>query len=379
MLVSHPLLRILGVLVVLSVIVALFLWQNVALWTANYSACLARPSSPEPQNLEPPDPLALPGWRENTTWVTADPDLQLQHWVQRFAKKEDGPHMEWARGKTILLLGDSVVRDFIWRLCDNHLHVDKKLVQLDAKVHNEKTQGWECVVPQTQTRLINGFIYGMTNYSRYPSSPLISHEWPPGPWSFEERISDMVKQYSKYNPDMVVLNSGAWDFKFMFRRDVYENRRAIDIEPSELHEYGERLRQCLRLLRQKFSKKKLLFLQMHPFGEDDVNAKWFWAKGIKGGHDYGINFSPKEPNATLVEEKLPHLFSRRRVSQLASTYRRIAAEEEYDHLDYWKIAEATNQGEFIRPGDSIHPSDPSIAVMLDWLFEKLWRWETQGL
>jgi hypothetical protein len=72
------------------------------------------------------------------------------------------------------------------------------------------------------------------------------------------------------------------------------------------------------------------------------------------------------------------LFSRRRVSQLASTYRRIAVEEEYDHLDYWKIAEATNQGEFIRPGDSIHPSDPSIAVMLDWLFEKLWRWETQG-
>lgn len=163
MLVSHPLLRILGVLVVLSILVALFLWQSVASWPANYSACLAAASahpSPKPLTAEPTDPLSLPGWRENTTWVTADPDQQLQHWLQRMAKKEDGPHMKWARNKTILLLGDSVVRDFIWRLCDNHLHVPKKMVWLDAKVHNEKTQGWECVIPQTQTRLINGFIYG---------------------------------------------------------------------------------------------------------------------------------------------------------------------------------------------------------------------------
>ncbi len=159
MFVSRPLLRLLGVLVVLSIIVALFLWQNVASWIAHPSAFLSR-LSPMRLKGEPPDPLSLPGWRENTTWVTADPDLQLQHWLQRMADKEDGQHMQWAKNKTILLLGDSVVRDWVWRLCDNHLHEPKKLISLDAKVHNEKTQGWECVVPQTQTRLINGFIYG---------------------------------------------------------------------------------------------------------------------------------------------------------------------------------------------------------------------------
>lgn len=63
---------------------------------------------------------------------------------------------------------------------------------------------------------------------------------------------------------------------------------------------------------------------------------------------------------------------------MASTYRRIAAEEEYDDLDYWKIAEATDPGAFIRPGDSIHPGDLSIAIMLDWVLEKLFRWETYG-
>ena len=160
----------------------------------------------------------------------------------------------------------------------------------------------------------------------------------------------------------------------MFRRDVYENRKAVEIEPQELQVYGERLRQCMKMLRNAFPEQKIAFLQVHPFRSEDLKAKWFWAKGSKG--DHGIHFSVKEPNATEVDKKLPQLFTRPRVSQLASTYRRIAAEEEFDDLDYWKIAEASEEGGFIRPGDAIHPADPSIAVMLDWLFEKLWRWET---
>lgn len=48
-----------------------------------------------------------------------------------------------------------------------------------------------------------------------------------------------------------------------------------------------------------------------------------------------------------------------------------------DTLDYWKIAEATEPDTFIRPGDSVHPADlPSIRIMLDFLMEKLYRWET---
>lgn len=197
--------------------------QDLGRWTKDPSGLLHRLPPFHLSGSAPPDPLKLPGWRENITWVTSDPDVQLQHWLQRMSDKEDGQDMDWARNKTVLLLGDSVVRDWVWRLCDNHLHVKKQLVSLDEKVSNEKTQGWECVVPQTQTRLINGFLYGllwlyfasaswltlsgMTNYSRYPpKSPLISREWPPGPWGFEDRIPELVKQYAKYDPDMVVVS-----------------------------------------------------------------------------------------------------------------------------------------------------------------------------
>ncbi|KAF2096072.1 hypothetical protein NA57DRAFT_78844 [Rhizodiscina lignyota] len=372
--------RFLCVLVAfLLVLSAVSYWQDLGQWSSNHSAFLHNsPFHFGSGSRVPQDPLKEPGWLENITWVTSSPEVQLHHWLQKISDKENGTDVDWARNKTILLLGDSVVRDWIWRLCDNHLHVPKRRVSLDAKVKNEKTTGWECVVPQTQTRLINGFIYGMTNYSRYPpKSPLISREWPPGPWGFENRIPELVKQYSKYDPDMIVLNSGPWDFKFMFRRDVYENLKGIDIEAPELHEYGERLRECLRMLRDAFPNKKTVFLQVHPFSGDDIKAKWAWAKGIRGLNDNGIDFSVKEPNVTEVEPKLPHLFSRRRVSQLASTYRRIAAEEEFDDLDYWKIGEASDEGKFIRPGDAVHPADPSIAVMLDWVLEKLWRWEMQ--
>lgn len=366
-----------GFVLVLIVVFASFHSDDVSRWSENATAIL-RSKARLPWITGggvPPDATKLPGWRENITWHTSDPDVQLQHWLQRLGEGANGTDVDWARNKTILLLGDSVVRDWIWRLCDNHVGKQyRKLVSFDKSVKNEKTQGWECVVPQTQTRLINGFIFGMTNYSRYETS-FVSREWPPGPWGFEDRIPDFVEQYAMYDPDMIVFNSGAWDFKFMFRRDLFENNRAEEIEPAELVEYGERLRECMGMLRDAFPKKKLVFLQMHPFRSDDVAARWFWAKGMKGGHDYGIDFSSKTPDTNAVEEKLPHLFTRRRVSQLASTYRRVAAEENFDDLDYWKIADATPEGTFIREGDAIHPADLPIAVMLDWLFEKLWRWE----
>lgn len=114
---------------------------------------------------------------------------------------------------------------------------------------------------------------------------------------------------------------------------------------------------------------------MHPFGGADAAAKWFWAKGIQGGYDYKIDFSKPDVDMEAVA-RLPDLFSRRRVAQLASTYRKVVQEEGVDELDYWKISEGMDEGKFIRPGDSIHPSDQSISVMLDWVLEKLYRWET---
>lgn len=147
---------LIATLLVLSATYMTFHWQDFDQYKP--SGLLHRPHI---LGGVPPDPLKLPGWRDNITWVTSDPEVQLHHWLQKMTDKENGTDVDWARNKTILLLGDSVLRDWIWRLCDQHLHVPKRLVSLAEKGKaTEKTQGWECIVPQTRTRLINGFIYG---------------------------------------------------------------------------------------------------------------------------------------------------------------------------------------------------------------------------
>lgn len=330
----------------------------------------------------PPDPLALPGWREDTTWVTSDPEIQLHHWLERISNNETGGEMEWTVNKTVLLLGDSVLRDWIWRLCDNHLHVNRNMIKLsevEKREPNEKTHSWECVAPTSGLRLVNGFLYGMTNYSRYiPEPAFLSWEWPPGPWGIEDRIPTLIKQYTPYQPDMIVVNSGPWDFKFLFKRDIYEHNDGTDIEPGELHEYGERLRNCMRMLHTAFPKSKLIFLQLHPLDSYDIYPKWWWSKEMAPGHKPSVDLGAGQPNLTNIDKYLPNLFTRRRVSQLASTYRRVAAEENWDDLDYWKLWANSEPKEFFRALDAIHPSDSSIAVMLDWMFEKLWRWSVHG-
>ncbi|RSH90014.1 hypothetical protein EHS25_001347 [Saitozyma podzolica] len=345
-----------------------------ASYASSYSFSSETPSVPL-------DPVAQPGWIEGDTWVSANPEAPMHNWIRRIMDKEEGPDMDWMRNKTILVLGDSVVRDWIWRLCDNFIHGPREMVHLDpSKGDSEKTTGWLCTHPTYNLRIINGFIYGMTNYSRYPTdSPLISQEWPSPPWSFEDRMPELVEQYAGYEPDMIIANSGAWDFKFMYRRDLLENRKAIDVEPEERHEYGERLRGFLGMLRAAYPTKKVAFLLMHPFRANDLDAKFFWARGLANHRpDLDVNFDGQPDRS--IEEKLPHLFSRRRVAQMASTYRLVAQQENMDTLDYWKIAEATEPDSFIRPGDAIHPADmPSIRIMLDFLMEKLYRWETYGV
>lgn len=330
----------------------------------------------------PIDPLDLPGWREDTKWITSTPSVQLRHWLQHLMEGRESD-IEWVRNKTILLLGDSVLRGWVYHLCDDFFQGTKQKVEFaeDADV-NEKNMGWECVIPTTGTRFINGFVYGMVDYSKYPSdSPLISIDWPVGPWGIEDRIPAIVEQYKVYGVDMIVLNSGAWDMKFMYRRDVFEGRKNDDIDHEELVELSERLRECMRMIRDAWPSSKLAFLQTQPFDTDDTINRWIWARNLTeyGGHNWGVDFTDflteKQDEASL-SKTLPPMFTRRRVSQLATTYRRIASEEGWDSLDLWKIAEASEPGEFYPKADPVHPSIPTIHIILDFVLEKLWRWET---
>lgn len=44
---------------------------------------------------------------------------------------------------------------------------------------------------------------------------------------------------------------------------------------SQRHEYGERLRGFLGMLREAYPTKKVAFLLMHPFRANDLDAKFF--------------------------------------------------------------------------------------------------------
>ena len=120
---------------------------------------------------------------------------------------------------------------------------------------------------------------------------------------------------------------------------------------------------------------------------NDTRAKWFCASDltsenkVRGAHRRPSLFStgsagliPDIPDMRSVEPYehplFPPLFTRQRVSQLASTYRAVASDMGIASLDYWAVASAMD--EFIRDGDAIHPSTDSIRTVSDLVLEKLW-------
>lgn len=338
-----------------------------------------------PSSGIPPDPLELPGWREGTKWVTNTPEVQMHHWLQRIVDGDTkGDDLDWIRNKTVLLLGDSVLREWLFTLCDEF--VDGRKTQLtfnEAKGVEEKNEGFECVIPSTGTTFVNGFLYGMTNYSKYPADgQLLNNNFPVGPWLMEDRIQQFLSQYMRnYAFDMVVLNSGAWDMLTMYRHDVLEGERHDEISRAELDELATRLRECMHIVEETWPAAKRAFLQMQPFRANDTLTRWIWAQTLahSGSPDWGVDLGAiVTPTQSLADiaAKLPPLFTRRRVSQLATTYRRVVREAGWDSLDFWKIAEASEPGEFYPMDDPVHPTASSIFVVMDFVLEKLWRWET---
>lgn len=361
--------------------------QPISLSSQSLAQIPAPSESPVPDVAlgVPVDPVDLPGWREGTKWVTNNPDIQMHHWLQRLIDGQGGEaDFDWARNMTILLLGDSVLREWLFQLCDTLVGGNKTRLTFREGVE-ERNEGWECVVPSTGTRFINGFVYGMFNYSKFPSdSPLLTNNFPVGPWLMEERIPQIKEEYIREEPDLIVVNSGAWEMITMYRRDVFGGDWHEDISHKDLEEFGARLRDCLHLVKTLWPSSKHLFLQMQPFRGNDTWTRWLWAQTLAStnGHKWDVDLSTiTTPTQTMesITRKLPPLFTQRRVSQLATTYRRIVAEENWDSLDYWRIAEASELDEFYAENDPVHPILSSTQIILDFLLEKAWRLRTYGV
>ncbi|KAJ9094709.1 hypothetical protein QFC21_005866 [Naganishia friedmannii] len=254
------------------------------------------------------DPTVGPGWLNHWRWVPAKEGVVMHGFLDKFIEKRGGnvvgtagndehgdDEMDWARNRTILFIGDSVGRELQNAWC-RAIGVDRKSIKLnDEDEVNDKTTTSICEHAFYGVKTVFSFLYGMTNYTKPGASDVISGEWPPGPWGYEDRLPEVKQQLDRlnelslqkgadstredgkkvYEPDLIVLNSGAWEFKYMYRRDLKQGLKAYDIQWDELHELAERLKGAINLIRDLWPDAELVWVDVQPFDTNDFGARWF--------------------------------------------------------------------------------------------------------
>jgi len=123
--------------------------------------------------------------------------------------------------------------------------------------------------------------------------------------------------------NFVWTDGGAWDFLYMYNRDILEKRFHQSIPEEDLAAFTGTLRGLLRFMTDMFPRSKVVWINVHPLNNEDLAAKHAWGGGY---------FQP--PLDTTKDSILfPPLFAQRRLTQHAQALRKTAAEEEVDSLD----------------------------------------------
>ncbi|KAL8278275.1 hypothetical protein RQP46_009307 [Phenoliferia psychrophenolica] len=238
------------------------------------------------------DATTRPGWRDSDgNWVVAaSPNGgggAMHGFYRRFMEraKEGGvEQLEWARGRSVLFIGDSVLRDIVIQFCVN-LKVDLREYDIFGDEHEEKDEkhlSWECIVPEVGLAWRSNMMFGLTQYDALPDFEEASAglDWPAPPHDMDSRMKQLLPSLKSSPPDMLVVNMGAWDFKWMYRRDLFHHRKHDSIPQADLVEFAARLRLYFGLLQEACPTSKLVWMEMHPFSSNDTRAKWFWSAGL---------------------------------------------------------------------------------------------------
>jgi len=124
-------------------------------------------------------------------------------------------------------------------------------------------------------------------------------------------------------PPFAWTDGGAWDFLYMYNRDIIEKRFHQSVPEEDLAAFTGTLRGLLRFMSDMFPRSKIVWINVHPLNNEDLAAKHAWGGGY---------FQP--PLDTTQDSVLfPPLFAQRRLTQHAQALRKTAAEEEVDSLD----------------------------------------------
>lgn len=241
-----------------------------------------------------PSPLAQPAF-------TLPPDPAAEPSVAPPAE------LEFLRGKTFLVVGDSVDRNAIVHFCaliNRPLRVtswrdpsviapdpDPTIVQpeevadqpLRMSFHGPNFEGYDqrglphvCEIPELDFVALNGFHYGMDTADRFNSS--FHPDWH-APGRFEDRLEQLFVPYLAARgrtPDVVVFSSGIWDLALFGTED-----EAVDpfqvykpLDWGRMWWWTDRAKLSIGAIRNAWPSAQVVMKKIHRPGQDDGHLKW---------------------------------------------------------------------------------------------------------
>ncbi|KAJ9096755.1 hypothetical protein QFC21_005025 [Naganishia friedmannii] len=321
------------------------------------------------------DPTQGDGFvNQENVWERSDGACGSSHLLYRFSKtpKEKYPELfpEFAN-KTVFIYGDSVGRHLFDDYC-RYLHMDMERRPFPNQ--NTTVIYWEaavCTQPELNFKVTHLHAYGFANTSDPASMEIVRQAFPGGPWDFETRISRLFDEaLPDLKLDLVQLNGGAWDFLWMYNRDV-KFRQHHDVIPKEdIQTFQLRLKELIAFVRVRFPDAKPLWINPHWLNPIDLNVRHAWAGAYH--HKAPLNASEDSP-------LLPPLFTPRRQTQHHHALSMAAEETGVDIVDYWKIKDSFASDEYFAGVDRVHPIETPRAVVVDMLLEKMHRWFAYGI
>ncbi|KAJ9105550.1 hypothetical protein QFC19_003532 [Naganishia cerealis] len=344
------------------------------------------------------DPTQGKGFvNQENVWERSDGACESSHLLYRFTKipkDKYRDHFPEFVNKTVFMYGDSVGRHLFEDYC-RYLNMnmerrpfpnqEKTVIywegavctqpQLNFKVTHLHSYGALTSGDKRDTELMSSILLdrysGFANTSDPASFEIVKAAFPGGPWDFETRISRLFEEaIPDLKPDFVQLNGGAWDFLWMYNRDV-KHRQYHDVIPKEdIRTFQRRLTELIDYVRFKFPEAKPLWINPHWLNPNDLNVRHAWAGPYL--HKAPLNASEDSP-------LLPPLFTPRRQTQHHHALFLAAEETGIDMLDYWKIKDSFATDEYFAGVDRVHPIETPRAVMVDMLLEKMHRWFAYGL
>ncbi|KAK4698511.1 hypothetical protein P7C70_g7762, partial [Phenoliferia sp. Uapishka_3] len=185
--------------------------------------------------------------------------------------------LNFARGQSILMVGESLDRDNAKSFCDQHGNAET-VDEMDPFI------SFACRLPDLDLNITQWFTYGMR-----PANSSWYQPGFPGPLAFEdrweERFLPLLPLYG--TPSLVVVASHYWDLRFIQEQWTRDHPGMIyHVSPEDLLWHRERVVELMALVRSTFPDAKIMW-RLGTKWQDEAHA--FFGDGNLGV--YRINES----------------------------------------------------------------------------------------